>query len=140
MTQAGELLMDMRICWDSKSLREIDEAKAKIMAFFRKGHEILLSDGQRFEKFRPYYEEVLIRAKRINKQVIKILSENGDDRIVWDKDDGREAKEAKAKFQELLKKGYKAYSVDASGNKGRKIEEFDVDAEEILMVSETVKG
>ena len=50
------------------------------------------------------------------------------------------AKEAKAKFEELLGKNYMAFSVDSEGKKNRKIEEFDIDAEEILMVPPTSAG
>ena len=44
------------------------------------------------------------------------------------------------RYYTLTKKGYKAYSVDRNGNKNRRIKEFDVDAEEILMIPPTAKG
>jgi hypothetical protein len=47
---------------------------------------------------------------------------------------------AKGKFVEQLGKGYKAYSVDKSGNKKTRIEEFDVDAQEVILVPPTSKG
>lgn len=136
-----ELVMDQRIIWDSKSLKQIDEAKKRIMAFKKQGHPIFLASGVLMEKFHPHLEEVIVKAAKVeNKHTLKILNEKGDERLVWDKEKGQEAKEAKKKFLELLKKGYKAYSVDTRGQKNRKIEEFDVDAEEILMVPSTVKG
>jgi hypothetical protein len=92
------------------------------------------------EKFHPSLQEVIIKATKTMKRVLKILDTTGDTRITWDKENGKEALEAKQKFQDLLKQGYKAYSVTASGNKGRKIDEFDVDAQEILMIPETRKG
>jgi len=88
----------------------------------------------------PYLEELIIRAKKTCLRMMKILNESGDDRLVWDRDNGKQAKEAKAKFEELLGKNYMAFSVDSKGNKNRRIEEFDVDAEEILMVPPTSKG
>jgi hypothetical protein len=92
------------------------------------------------EKFSPLLEEVIVKARKVAKSVMMILTEKGDERLVWDKDNGREAKQAKRKFLELLAKGYTAFSVDHVSEKNRKIKEFDVDAEEILMVPEIVKG
>lgn len=134
------LVMDERIVWDSRSLKQIDEAKMQIMKYKRLGHQIFLANDKPMEKFSAGLEEVIVRVQRIQKCIMKILSDNGDDRIVWDKDNGKEAKEAKAKFVELLGKNYKAYSVDVSGKKHKRIEEFDVDAQEILMIPPTARG
>ena len=136
-----ELVMDQRIIWDKMKIKEIDEAKALVRDFRRKGYEILLTDGTPMERFHPKFEEVIVKAKDIGKaacmRVLKILTENGDERIVWDKENGREAKQAKADFEKWLKKDYKAYSVDSKGKKNQKITEFDVDAEEIIMIPPT---
>lgn len=134
------LVMDRRIVWDSKNKKEVEEAKKIILDFKRKGHTILRASGETMEFFRPYFEEVIVKAEKVHKNIMRVLCESGDDRIVWDKEDGYEAKEAKAKFSELVKKGYKAYSVDSKGQKNRRIKEFDVDAEEILMVPPTAAG
>jgi len=136
----GTLVMDQRIVWDSKSLKQIDEAKAIVMRYKRQGYEILLASGKRMEKWSSSYEEVVVKATKVLKRTMKILSQSGDDRIVWDCEDSKEAIEARSKFYELLEKGYKAYSVDVSGRKNRRITEFDVEAEEILMVPKTAKG
>jgi len=136
----GELVMDRRIVWDPMSLREVDEAKREIMKFRSKGYEILTADGTVMERFKPSLGEVVVKATKFAKKILKILCEKGDERLVWDKEDGFEAKEAKAKFVEFLGKGYKAYSVDRDGDKNMRIHEFDVDAEEILMVPPTAKG
>jgi len=135
------LVMDERVVWDSKRLKEIDEAKKRILDHKKAGYEIVLADGSPMKTFNPRYEEVIIRARKVGKKnVLKILNELGDERIIWEKEDGREAKEAKKKFVDYIKKGYKAYSVDARGKKNMRIDEFDVDAEEILMVPPTAKG
>ena len=135
-----ELVLDRRIVWDSTKLKEIDEAKAMVRQYRAEGHVITKVDGTPLDKFIPSLEEVVIKAQKIAKSVMKILCEKGDERLVWDKENGKEAKEAKAKFEELLEKGYTAFSVDSKGKKNRKIEEFDVDAEEILMIPKTAKG
>ena len=135
-----ELVQDRRIVWDSSHLKQVDEAKAIIMKFKREGYKILKADGSVMERFNPRLEEVVITAQKVVENVLKILNEKGDERIVWKKEDGRAAKQAKKKFEEFLKKNYMAYSVDSRGRKNRRIHEFDVDAEEILMVPPTVKG
>ena len=135
-----ELVMDERIVWDANSLKQIDEAKSKERKYQSLGYLVVLNDGKPMEKFHPSFEEVIVKANKVFKKVLKILCEKGDERIVWDKEDGKEGKQAKAKFEEFMKKGYKAYSVDRNGNKNRRIEEFDVDAEEVLMIPETAKG
>jgi len=136
-----DLVMDRRITWDRARLKEIDEAKVMILKYKRMGYPVLKEDGTEMERFDPFLEEVLIKAQRImGKKTLKILNEHGDERLVWDMNNGREAKEAKKKFLDYISKGYKAYSVDAEGRKNRRIEEYDVEAEEILMVPPTVKG
>lgn len=136
-----ELVMDERVVWDSKRLKQVDEAKMLIMGFKRRGYQIMLGDGiTPMERFRPYLEEVVIKAHKLGTRVLKILCEKGDERLVWDKERGQQAKEAKKKFLEYLEKGHKAYSVDFNGKKNKRIHEFDVDAEEILMIPPTAKG
>jgi len=132
--------MDQRIVWNSSRLKEIDEAKKTIVAYKRKGHKIVLPDGSPMLRFNANFEEVIIKAERVSGSILRILNEKGDERLAWNRDNGLEAMQAKEKFTELLNKGYIAYSVDLEGNKKNKIEEFDVDAEEILMVPPTMKG
>lgn len=135
-----EIVMDRRIVWDSRKLKEVDEAKAMVRDYRSQGYLITKADGTPLERFIPSLEEVIVKAQKVAKRVMKILCEKGDERLVWDKENGKEAKEAKTKFEELLSKGFTAFSVDSNGKKNRKIEEFDVDAEEILMIPKTSKG
>lgn len=134
------LVMDRRIIWDSKSLKQIDQAKKIIMEYKKAGYMILKANGEIMERWSPHLEEVIIKTKRIFGHILKILTEKGDDRIIWDKENGSQAKEAKGRFTKLIGQGYMAFSVDNKGKKNRRIYEFDVDAEEILMVPKTVKG
>ena len=137
-----ELIMDQRIVWDKCRLKEIDQAKKMYLKFKRQGYKITQEDKITIvKKFNPALEAIVILVKKITAQhQMKILTPNGDDRLVWDKEKGREAKEAKNRFNELIDKGYKAYSVKQDGDKNRRITEFDVDAEELLLIPETVKG
>lgn len=140
LPEVEELIMDRRIVWNANNKKEVEEAKALIMSYKRKGYQINKIDGSPMEFFRPQHEEVIVKAVKVSGHVMKILSDKGDERIVWDREDGYQAKAAKAKFEELLGKGYKAYSVDFNGKKNKKITEFDIDAEEILMIPKTAKG
>lgn len=137
-----ELVLDRRILWDKCRLKEIEEAKKQYREYKRQGYSITLPDKTTpIDKFNSTLEEIVVLAKRIiTKHVMKVLNAKGDDRIVWDKDNGPEAKQAKRKFNELIGKGYKAYSLDRKGKKNKRITEFDIDAEEILMVPETARG
>jgi len=137
---SNELVLDQRIVWDKCRMKEVEQAKGEIMNYKRQGYRIEKEDGTLMERFNPLLEEVIIKAREIAKNVMMILTEKGDDRLVWDKENGREAKQAKKKFLGLLEKGYTAFSVDHKSEKNRKITEFDVDAEEILMVPSTVAG
>jgi len=135
-----EIAMDQRLVWNQKRLKEIDEAKKLYIRFKRLGHVITLSDKKTIiQRFNPALEEIIVLVKKVTKHEMKILTPEGDERVVWDKDNGYEAKQAKKRFNDLINQGYKAFSVNPSGNKNRKIIEFDVDAEEILLIPETVK-
>jgi len=72
--------------------------------------------------------------------VFRVLSENGDDRIVWDRRDPGQVREAFEKFGDFLKKGYTAYATLSSGKKGHRIEDFDPGMEEIILVPGTMPG
>ena len=137
---SNELVLDRNIVWNKMSMKEIEQAKKMIMGYKWQGYEIQKADGTLMERFSPILEEVIVKARKIAKHAMIILTVKGDERLVWDKDNGREAKQAKNKFLELLKEGFTAFSVDRASEKNRKITEFDVDAEEIMMVPETVKG
>ncbi len=72
-----------------------------------------------------------IRGENIG--LFRILSDNGDDRVVWDRRIKEQVKEAFAKFRALLKKGYTAYAVHRDGSRGHKITEFDPGLQEIIL-------
>lgn len=135
------MVMNQRIVWDPRKLKQIDEAKSEILKYKRKGHLIIKADGTPMDHFDPSLGEVIIKAAlNLGRHVMMILCDKGDDLIVWDKDNGRQAKEAKKKFMDLIGKKYQAYSVDKKGNKNRRITEFDVEAEQIIMVPPTSRG
>jgi len=58
----------------------------------------------------------------------------GDYKIIWDRTKTDETEMARDTFNKLKKKGYMAYSVGGDGEKDKKIDEFDPQAERIIMV------
>lgn len=65
----------------------------------------------------------------------------GDDRIVWDRRFKDQMDEARAKFNELVGLGYKAYLVKKDGKKSNEqLLEFLPEAEEVIMVPPTAAG
>ena len=72
---------------------------------------------------------------------ISILSANeGDLKIVWDKNNEIEVEMAEKQFNDAMKKKFAAFSVKAKGKKDVKITEFDPDAEKIILVPPIVGG
>lgn len=134
-------VLNQRVIWDARSLKQVDEAKSRYRQAKAAGYDCVGTDGNPLLRFHPSLEEFIVKARtQPHAHVMKVLCDKGDERIIWDMDNGQQGKEAKAKFESLIKKGYKAYSVDVKGQKNRRIEEFDVEAEEILMVPPTAKG
>lgn len=62
----------------------------------------------------------------------KIMSQNGDDRLTWDRRFLEQVHEARDKFYELKKKGYFAYLPGLGGKPTKMLTEFDPNAEEII--------
>jgi len=70
---------------------------------------------------------------------LTILSQSGDDQIVWDKDDVEQTSDAEKAFEKFKKDGCQFFRV---GKKGKQtpISKFDPTAEEILVIKTTKKG
>lgn len=75
-----------------------------------------------------------------NTILFRVLSDEGDTRLVWDRREAAQVKEAYQRFRELLDEGHTAYVVRSDGKKGSKLDEFDPLHEEILMVPKTMPG
>ena len=59
------------------------------------------------------------------KTVFTALSGNGDDRLVWDKSDPQQIKDAIAKFDEMMEKGFIAFLIDKMGKQVEQINKSD---------------
>jgi len=133
--------MNKIVVWDPSHLKEIEEAKRVYREYKALRYIMLKPDGSLLDFFHPSHGQFTIIAK-INKteNVMKILDDSGDTRVKWTKENGKQALNAKNKFLKLIEDGYTAFSVNSSGKKKNKITEFDVDAQEIIMVPPTARG
>lgn len=69
-----------------------------------------------------------------------VMGPEGDTKLIWNKESKDEVENARRTFCDLTGKGYTAYAVKKDGEKGKKIEAFDPDAEKIILVPYMVGG
>jgi hypothetical protein len=72
--------------------------------------------------------------------VLQYLSDEGDSRIIWDPENPDEVAAAKAQFDTLTGKGYRAYAVRRGGEKGEQVRKFDPNIERLILAPQTVGG
>ena len=63
----------------------------------------------------------------------RILDTTGDTRIIWDPDNEHEVSNARRTFDDLIKKGFRAFSVTKKGDKDVQVKTFDPSAEKLIM-------
>jgi len=67
--------------------------------------------------------------------------EDGDQRIMWDKNNTDEVSAARRTYTDLTKKGYSAFVAEGKrGDQGRRLTEFDPDAERIILLKANQGG
>lgn len=72
---------------------------------------------------------------------MRILSSEGDSKIVWDVKKSAEIEAAETQFDMLVgEKNYQAYYVGKTGKKSGKMKKFDPDAEKMILVPPIVGG
>lgn len=69
-----------------------------------------------------------------------VLDASGDTRMQWDPNNPEEVAKAQARFNELVKQGYLAYSVNKKGDRGTVMASFDPTAERIILHAAMVGG
>lgn len=134
-----ETARNQLIVWDPECEAETRDAKAQIHKLQGEGFRIGRSDIGEVQLLPPERDPHIC--------VFRTLSQNGDDRVIWDRRCANQVREAFKKFKELLAKGYTAYATRADGSRGHKIHEFDpglqeilLSAAEVLFVPRTVPG
>ncbi len=65
---------------------------------------------------------------------LAVMGMEGDIKSIWDPAVPDEVENARSTFDRMRKKGYLAFSVNAAGDKGEQIREFDPAAGKIIMV------
>ena len=70
------------------------------------------------------------------------MNESGDTKVIWDKNNEAEVEAARATFDKLTKKGkYAAFHVKGNdGKQGERMNDFDPDAERIILVPQLRGG
>ena len=71
---------------------------------------------------------------------MRIISGEGDTKMLWDPANEDEVEAAEAQFDALVEKGFTAFKVKKDGEKGKKITKFDEDAGKIIMVPKIIGG
>jgi hypothetical protein len=71
---------------------------------------------------------------------LRIMGAEGDRSIGWDEDNPDEVRDASKTFEEMIKKGYRAYRMTKDRSKGKSMENFDPSAENILFVPPMTGG
>lgn len=70
-----------------------------------------------------------------------VMDSTGDTKVIWDTDSKDEVDAARAMFDQLIKKGYQAFSVKGkSGERDERIKKFDPALGMIIMVPQIVGG
>jgi len=69
-----------------------------------------------------------------------ILDGTGDSRVQWNPDNPAEVAKAEARFNELTKAGYLAYSVNKKGDRGEVMKTFNPKAERVILHSAMIGG
>jgi hypothetical protein len=72
---------------------------------------------------------------------IAVMDHTGDTKVIWSRDNADEVEAAREQFKRLKKKGFAAFKVvGKSGEKGEQIDEFDPNAERIILVPPMAGG
>jgi hypothetical protein len=114
-----------RIVWDPASVDDVREAEERVQKLRAAGWRLALQE----------VGEALLEPPELAETdcVMRILDDNGDTRLVWNRADEKEVQEARKKFNEYKAKGYRAYVCRSDGRRGALVESFDALFEEIIV-------
>lgn len=71
---------------------------------------------------------------------MEVLDATGHTRTTWDSENDAEVKAARAQYDALTGKGYKAFRVKRDGTEGEPMKAFDADAEKMILVPPVAGG
>jgi len=115
-----------RIVWDPSKPDDYKAAFKRIEELVEQGYTVdaVGSDGEAILSPPPRNSTELL---------IRVLDDNGDSRILWNRHKQNEVEDARRRFDEYMKKGYRAYVCRSDGSKGARVETFDALLEEIIV-------
>lgn len=126
----------LQMNWNPHNRKETEEAKKLYQDARRQLRLIEGASGELVDSFRQVANKGFFRVKEIQldpgQVAVRIFNHTGDETVVWDSADPGEAKEAAARFQEYIDKGWKAFAIDPHGGKHRRIRRFDAHLEEVV--------
>jgi hypothetical protein len=76
----------------------------------------------------------------MSEHLMKVMGGEGDVKVIWDESKSDEVEAARATFDKLIEKGYKAFSVKKNGEKSEMITVFDPDLEKIILAAQISGG
>lgn len=132
----------IRIMWDDNDRKQVEDAKVQYQAARKAGRRITDINGKAIDTFKPSFLELIIQEKELkeNELAVRVFDETGDRRLIWDMSDQDQVKDAAKLFNEYLAKGWRGYTVDASGATRRRIHKFDIDQQEIVFEEKEFKS
>jgi len=71
---------------------------------------------------------------------MEIMDQTGHTRHIWDSDNEAEVEAARALYNSLTGRGFRAFHVNKSGEEGTRMDSFDPDAEKMIMVPQLRGG
>ena len=71
---------------------------------------------------------------------LRSMGPGGDTKVIWDPENEDEVAAAETQFDTLKEKGFKAFYVNKKGEAGKEMEQFDSNAEKIIMVPQIRGG
>jgi hypothetical protein len=114
-----------RVVWDIDKPGDYEAASKTIEEFMAMGYAVdYVTAGEAHLTPPPRASDQLL---------IRVLDDNGDSRILWNRHKQGEVEDARRRFDEYMKKGYRAYVCRSDGSKGARVETFDALLEEIIV-------
>lgn len=132
----------LRVEFDPRKRKQVDEAKQRYIQARREGRAILrANDGVPVNSFADVGDGFIIAEAEVGEGCLAMhfIDDSGDQRIIWDLRDKKQVAEAAKKFNEYVAKGWKPYAIDRKGKRGRRIFGFDAHEEEVIFEDKTTK-
>lgn len=127
--------LKMRISWDDSNRKEVENAKKYYQEARKQNRKVLDKEGDIVEFFHPSLRDIIISETELHEHEFssRIIDDSGDRRIIWDSRDKEQVRDAFKIFNEYLEKGWRAYAVDSSGKKKKRVYSFKAAQEELYI-------